>query len=121
MTIGISQLLALAGVLLVALSVDAAPEGDGAARARMRAELHRLHGVRQSRRAEVLSIPGVIGIGTEARGEPAHACITVYVLRETAALRAEIESRLGDVPLEIIERPGGFRAYGTASPAAPEP
>jgi hypothetical protein len=121
MRVGILQLLALAGVLLVAVGADAAPGADRATRARMRAELHRLHGVRQSRRAEVLSIPGVIGIGTEARGTPERACITVYVLRETADLRAEIESRLGDVPLEIIERPGGFRAYGAVSPAPAEP
>jgi hypothetical protein len=121
MKVGILQLVALAAVLLVAAGVDAAPGADGAARARMRAELHRLHGVRQSRRAEVLSIPGVVGIGTEARGEPERACITVYVLRETADLRAEIESRLGDVPHEIIERPGGFRAYGTVPPVPAAP
>jgi hypothetical protein len=110
--------LALAGALVVAVAIDVAPAMDEARavrlearRARMQAEFGRLHTVRRNRRADVLSVPGVIGIGTETRENHTRACITVYVLRDTAEVRGAIESYLADVPLEIIEKPGGFRAY----------
>lgn len=111
----------LASALVGTVAIDAAPAMDEsraallqARRARMQAEFGQLHAVRRNRRADVLSIPGVIGIGTEIRENhtrATRACITVYVLRDTAEVRAAIESYLADVPLEIIEKPGGFRAY----------
>ena len=112
------RLLACAGALVGAVAIDVAPAMDDVRaarlqtrRARMQAEFGQLHTVRRNRRAGVLSIPGVIGIGTETRENNTRACITVYVLRDTAEARAAIESHLADVPLEIIEKPGGFRAY----------
>lgn len=112
--------LVLASALVGTVGIDAAPAMDESRAARvqarraMQAEFGRLHAVRRNRRAHVLSIPGVIGIGTEIRENhtrATRACITVYVLRDTAEVRAAIESYLADVPLEIIEKPGGFRAY----------
>ena len=37
--------------------------------------------------------------------------MTVYVRALTPKVRAAIEARLPGVPLEILERPDGFRAY----------
>lgn len=84
---------------------------DAAAEARQRAEFARLNDVRKGRRAQILSLPGVVGLGTETREDPKRAVITIYVHKDTPALRSQIEARFSGVPIEIIEKPGGFRAY----------
>ena len=72
-------------------------------------EFRRLHEVRQAKRPQLLSIPGVVGFGTELRDD--RAVLTVYVEEDTPAVRSTIAAKLAGEPYEIIEKPGGFIAY----------
>jgi hypothetical protein len=90
--------IALVGLVLVAMA--GAAEKDGRTPRRLR----ELNAIRDRHRAEVMALPGVVGLGVGASSrDPSKLVITVHVHTATPELREAIAARLENAPLEIRE------------------
>jgi hypothetical protein len=102
---------AMVAVVVAALLLTAggAVAQTSEAEARLRADFQQLSVARKQHRDALLQMPGVVGVGTEvSRDDPTKIVISVYVRQSTPELRAQIESELSGLPVEIVEAPEGF-------------
>ncbi len=88
--------LALFGLVLMSTAVDAGGRGP--------ARLRELNAIRDRHRAEIMALPGVVGLGVGTSSQdPSKVVITVHVQKATPALREAIAARLENAPVEIRE------------------
>ena len=80
------------------------------AKAVLVADLRRLSAIEMRHRDEVLGLPGVVGIDTQASEKGSgNGVIMVYVTEATPELRAQITSLLEGAPVMVVATPG-FKA-----------